>query len=224
MTSPATGTSPSWTRGMRFLGSLGLTALLLASACAVRGPRPAPVLGEATLSEPYARHLVDAWQHRLAEYIDKAGDGDPAVLARLPALRATGTLRPARISFWVLDLDASVAEADGFDVQGLLLSPAAADAAESYVFVVGIVQRQGYRPAAIADIRLVVMSVRDGRPVWSVGDGNAQALARYRAALDPSAPLRFPADKDDFELVSCAPFQCVEERFTQTRWALPPGR
>jgi hypothetical protein len=223
MTNPATGTPPPRTSGMRFLGSLGLIALLLASACALRGPRPAPVLGEATLSEPYARYLVDAWQHRLAEYIDSAGDGDPAVLARLPALRATGTLRPARISFGVLDLDASTTEADGFDVQGLLLSPAAADAAQSYVFVVGVVQRQGYRPSAIADIRPVVMSVRGDHLVWSVGDGNAQALTRYRAALDPSAPLRFPADQDDFELVSCAPRQCVQERFTDARWVLPSG-
>lgn len=202
---------------LRGLGLLGLAVLLL-GACATRAPRPEPAALPPTLAQAQALQLIAAWQQRLTDYIDRAGHGDPAALARLPALRASGTLRPARITFGALDLDASVPEADGFDVQGLLL---ATPAAHDYVFIVGIVQRQGYRPVALVDLRPVTMQVRDGRIGWVQGDGDAQALARYRAAVDRSAPLRFPADKDDFELVACAPRVCVAERTTQARWPLP---
>ena len=68
-----------------------------------------------------------------------------------------------------------------------------------YLFIVGIVQREGYRPLALVDIRLVALSLQGGNVQWTVGDGDAQALQRYRARLDASAPLRFPADADRFE-------------------------
>ena len=117
----------------------------------------------------------------------------------------------------MLDVDARLAEADGYDVQGLLLTT---PQAQGYVFMVGIVQREGYRPQALVDLRPVTMQLRGGQLSWSVGNGDAQALARYRAAIDPSVPLRFPADKDHFELVPCAPGLCVAERLTQARWTL----
>ena len=76
---------------------------------------------------------------------------------------------------------------------------------------------------AIADIRLVGITVRDGRLAWAVGDSDRQALARYRAAIDMSDPLRFPADKDWFEPVPCAPRFCVDELLTRTRWSVSPS-
>jgi hypothetical protein len=195
----------------------GLCLGLLLGGCAQRAPRPETTTAAPVLTEVQARQLVHSWQRQLGDYMLSAGDGDPAALARLPALRATGTLRPARITFGVLDLDARLAEADGFDVQGLLL---ATSHAESFVFMVGIVQREGYRPQALVDLRPVTMQLRSGHISWSVGDGDAQALARYRAAIDPTVPLRFPADKDDFELVPCVPGLCVAERVTQARWTV----
>ena len=205
----------------RILGALGLAALLLLDACALRAPRPAAAPSEIALDDARSRQLFGEWQRYLADYIDKAGDGDPAVLAQLPGLRATGTLWPARITFGALDIDASVAEKDGFDVQGLLLGPLPQTGATPYVFVVGIVRRQGYRPVDIADIRLVSMTQRGRQLDRTVGDGDAQALASYRAALDRSAPLRFPADKDRFELTVCAPRLCADEGLTVSRWSLP---
>lgn len=204
------------THGCR-LGLIGLCLAALLGGCAQRAPRPEPAATAPTLSEPQARQLVHGWQQQLGSYLAQAGDGDPAALARLPAQRATGTLRPARISFGVLDLDARLAEADGFDVQGLLL---AAPHADGYVFMVGIVQREGYRPQALVDLRPVTMQLQGGHIHWTVGDSDAQALARYRAAIDPAVPLRFPADKDHFELVPCAPGLCVAERLTQAHWAV----
>ena len=192
---------------------------LLLQACATRAPRPAAPAGTA-LSETQARQIVAEWQRRLADYIQQEGGGDPAVLARLPALRATGTLRPARITFGVLDVDASAAERDGFDVQGLLLRALPDAGAAPYVFVVGIVQREGYRPAALVDVRLVALAPQGEQLQWTVGDGDRQALMRYRARLDPAAPLRFPADKDRFEPVTCAGGICAEEQLSSARWSL----
>ena len=191
----------------------------LLCACATRAPRPEPTRSAPALTEAQARQLLHTWQRQITDYLASAGDGDPAVLARLPAQRATGTLRPARISVGVLDVDASIAEADGFDVQGLLL---ATPHRQGYVFMVGIVQRQGYRPQALVDLRPVTMRLQSGHLSWTVGDSDAQALARYRAAIDPTVPLRFPADQDHFELVPCAPGLCVAEQLTQARWAVAP--
>lgn len=198
--------------------SLGL-ALMLAG-CATRAPRPQAPPTEPALEPAQTLQLIGAWQRALADYIDRAGHGDPAVLARLPALRASGSLRPMRIAFGTLDLDAQVAEADGFDVQGLLL---ATPQRAGQLFMVGIVQRQGYRPVALAELRPVTMHAHDGRIDWQLGDGDAQALARYRAGIDHAAPLRFPADQDDFELVPCGTRLCVAERRTRARWPLPPA-
>ena len=208
----------SLARARRVCG--GLMLALLLQACATRAPRPEAPAPEPALSEARARQVIAEWQRQLSDYIEHAGGGDPAVLAQLPAQRATGTLRPARITFGALDVDASAAERDGFDVQGLLLGALPAAGAEPYVFVVGIVQREGYRPVALVDIRLVALALRGGQPEWTVGDGDPQALARYRARLDPAMPLRFPADKDRFEPVACAPGVCAEERLTSAQWSL----
>jgi hypothetical protein len=207
-------TPPVW----RLVG--GLAILLLLQACATRAWSPASAVAEPPLGETRARQIVATWQQQLADYIDRAGGGDPSVLAQLPARRATGTLRPARITFGALDIDASVAERDGFDVQGLLLAALPDAGAQPYIFVVGIVQRDGYRPVALVDIRLVALTTRGGRAEWTVGEGDPQALSRYRAMLDPVAPLRFPADQDRFELVPCAPRICVDEPLSSARWSL----
>jgi len=209
---------PRAPRVWRVVGALGL--LLLLQGCATRAPRPASAAAEPAMDEVRARQIVAVWRQQLADYLDHAGGGDPAALAQLPSLRATGTLRPARIVFGALDVEASVAERDGFDVQGLLLAPRPGATADPYVFAVGIVQRDGYRPVALVDVRLVAMATRAGHLEWTVGDGDPQALLRYRARMDPAAPLRFPADKDRFELVPCAPGLCVDEQLSAGRWSL----
>ncbi|HMO47561.1 MAG TPA: hypothetical protein PKB14_16220 [Rubrivivax sp.] len=220
--------------GPRMAGALALATLLLLQACASRGPRPADAtLDAAPLAEERARQIVAVWQRRLLDYIEQAGDGDPAVLAQLPAQRASGTLRPARIVFAALDVEASAEERDGFDVQGLLLgalngtsgtSGTSGASSEPYLFVVGIVQREGYRPVALVDIRLVALGLQGGTAQWTVGDGDAQALQRYRARLDASAPLHFPADADRFERAPCAPRLCANERLSTAHWSVeaPP--
>ena len=80
--------------------------------------------------------------------------------------------------------------------------------------------KRDYRPTALVDIRLVALSLEGGSAQWAIGDGDAQALQRYRSLLDASTALRFPADKDRFERAPCAPRLCVEERLTSARWSV----
>jgi len=203
--------------------AFGITLVLLVSlliGCAARGPRPTTAVPEYELTDADGRRLVNVWQQRLSEYITRFGSGDPAVLSRLPALRSTGTLRPARITFGVIDVEAQVQERDGFDVQGLLLGKQAHTTGNRYVFVVGVIERRGYRPASIADVRLAAMSISNGALVWETGVSDAQALAHYRRAVDADAPLRFPSDKDQFGMVSCPAGICVEEPVSGARWTL----
>jgi hypothetical protein len=217
---------PATTRPLaqRAASALALSALLLVQGCAMRAPRAAAdAHPDAAMSDAHARQVVAMWQQQLTDYLQRAGAGDPAALAQLPARRATGTLRPARITFGALDVETGAAEREGFDVQGLLLDAAAGVGAQPYVFVVGILQREGYRPMALVDVRLVALTPRGGQLLWTVGDGDAQALARYRAAVDADTPLRFPADKDRFELVACGTRWCADEHASGARWSLDIG-
>jgi hypothetical protein len=167
------------------------------------------------------------WQHRLGEYLAANGD-DPAALAQLPQLRTPATLRPGRIVFGAIDVDAVVAERDGYDVYGLLLDRIADPAGSWYLFIVGTVERRDYRPAEVTDVRLAAMSVRAGRTVWVTGSAPTEALARYRSRAAAAAVLRFPADDDRFRVSACADGVCVEEIGSGANWSIdlggPPAR
>jgi hypothetical protein len=176
----------------------------------------APELGEAA-----ARNVVAQWQARIGRYVTDDGQGDPAALARLPALRSQSVPRPGRIVFSALDVSASAVERDGYDVSGLLLGKSAGESGPTYVFVVGTVERSDFRPVAVVDVRIAAMSVRGGRLGWELGNGDSASLARYRGAADATAAVRFPADRDRFRLLDCPGAICVEETVSGARWMLP---
>jgi hypothetical protein len=129
-------------------------------------------------------------------------------------------LRPARITFAVLNVDAFVPDRDGFDVSGLLLGKHLNAAGTWYVFAVGIVARRGYRPSSIADIRVAAMSPRDASPLWKTGAADAHALHRYRRAASAAVPLRFPADIDRFSMSPCPAGICVQEQRSGAQWTI----
>jgi hypothetical protein len=201
--------------------SAALVAVAALSGCALHAPsQPGVQARTPPVNETAGRTLVEDWQRRLAQYVDKQGRGDPAVLAQLPAVRSPAVQRPGQIVFGASDIAASAKERDGYDVFGLLVGRRNSTQGPWYVFIVGALERRDYRPVAIADVRVTAMSVKNGGVVWETGFSDSAALERYRKSADPSTALRFPADHDRFGLVDCAPGVCVEEARSGARWAL----
>jgi hypothetical protein len=201
----------------------GLLAGALGGCAYSTRPAAASLSSIAPMADSDARSAVEHWQAKLGRYVTDEGGGDPSVLAHLPAQRSPAVLRPGRIVFSALDVFATVPERDGYDVSGLLVGKATGAATPTYVFIVGTVERGNYRPLAVADVRIAVMSIRDGAMSWNAGFSDGTALARYREHADPSAAARFPADRDQFRLVDCPAAVCVEETVSGARWTLPLG-
>jgi len=206
-------------------GRLRLAALLFAvllsgglAGCAYSG-RPA-LAAPNSLTDAEVRGILAQWQQRLDRHLADEGLGDPAVLADLPALRSPQALRPGRIVFSATDIGATLAERDGYDVSGLLLGRLQG-ADRTYVFIVGTIDRDDFRPTALVDLRLASLTLRDGAPVWRIGDASVAALARYGERAEVGATLRFPGDRDRFRLVDCLPGICAEESRSGARWTLP---
>jgi hypothetical protein len=204
----------------RGLGPLLLAALLagVLAGCAYHGRTGA--VAPSGLSDAEIRGILAQWQQRLDRHVADEGQGDPAVLADLPALRSPQALRPGRIVFTAIDIGATVAERDGYDVSGLLLGRHEGGGG-TYVFIVGTIDRDDFQPTALVDLRLAAMTLRDGALHWQIGNGSDSALATYRKAADAGATLHFPGDRDRFRLVDCAPDICAEESRSGARWKLP---
>jgi hypothetical protein len=205
----------------RLLAAL-LLALLL-NACATYAPRPAAPASGGHMPDATAVSVVTEWQRRLEEHVAQAGSGDPSVLSQMPGRRSSAVLRPGQIVFAATDVESFVAERDGYDVFGLLLGKHVGANGPLYVFVVGAVERRNYRSVAVADLRVTAMSVRNGVVTWQTGSSDDASLALYRNSADPSAAVRFPADKDQFRMAACPQGVCVEERISGARWTLYLG-
>jgi hypothetical protein len=214
-------TSTTATDLRRRLGALLLAALIgpVLAGCAYSGRMTAAV--PSGLTDAEVRGILVQWQQRLERHVADEGHGNPAVLADLPALRSPQVLRPGRIVFSALDIGATAVERDGYDVSGLLLGRHAG-AGPTWVFIVGTIDRDEFRPTALVDLRLAALTLRDGALRWRIGDGSDAALARYRGSIDTGAMLRFPGDRDRFRLVDCRPGICAEESRSGARWMLPP--
>lgn len=214
----ASGSSMTKAGGLRGIGVALVLAGLLAG-CGAPAHRPSTAEGEFDFRAAGADPLA-VWQRQLAEHLANAGDGDPAALALLPTLRAPTALRPARIVFAATEIDAVVAERDGYDVVGLLLDRQPDPGGSWFVFIVGTIERSQYRPVAIREVRLLALSLRGGRAVWIAGPTDAQALARYAKHAAEAPVLRFPADHDEFRSLPCAAGICVEETGSGARWSI----
>ncbi len=188
-----------------------------------RAPHAQVVGDPRLLPEPIVKRLLSVWQQQLGRYLTQEGSVDPAVLSQTRVLRSRDVLRPARIVFGVLDVDASIAGRDGWDVQGVLVGKHMSGAQSWYVFVVGIVERAGYRPSSVRDIRPVALSVPGGKLAWKVGVVNPQAVQRYRDAFG-NATARFPADLDRFSISASEDGVSVTETQSGGHWSLPLGR
>jgi hypothetical protein len=191
------------------------------AGCASRPPAPqteAAVV--APIPEGTVAQLVSAWQDEVCRYVDREGDGDPAVLSETRALRSRDALRPARVTFGLLDVDAGAAARDGWDVQGVLVGRQARGAVDRYVFLVGMVARSSYVPSGLQDVRLVGLEVQGGRLTWETGAADATAVQRYRETYRGSGAIRFPGDTDDFRLTVATDRVSVREMRSGAEWRL----
>jgi hypothetical protein len=189
------------------------------SACAARAPHTDSAGEPRPLLEHTAQHVLTAWQQELTRYITRDGSVDPALLAQTRVLRSRDALRPARIVFGVLDVDASAPGRDGWDVQGMLIGKQVTGAQTWYVFVVGIVERAGYRPSSIQDMRLIAFSAPGSKLAWNVGPGDQQAVKRYLQTFS-TPPIRFPGDTDRFTMDLSGNVVSVLEAQSGARWQL----
>ena len=189
------------------------------SGCATRWRRT-DVAATAVLSERQVGELVAAWQGAVCRYVDREGDGDPAVLVATRVLRSPDVLRPARVIFGVLGVGGNPARSDGWDAQGLLVGRQASGGVDRYVFVVGIVARAGDLPVGIQDIRLVGLSAQSGTLKWETGPAEATAVQRYRDAFLGGGTIRFPGDTDSFRMIVGADRLSVREVSSGAEWWL----
>jgi hypothetical protein len=138
----------------------------------------------------------------------------------MPLLRSRDLVRPARITFDVLDVESYVPGRDGWDIQGVLVGKQTSGVHNWYVFLVGVVLRSGYRPTSIADIRLVALSVQGARLDWRTSPTDPQAVQRYLDAFRTSVPIRFPGDTDRFSLKAAGDHVSVQELRSRAEWSL----
>jgi hypothetical protein len=224
MTVPRLPCAHSWHRAEQITRIAALSAsfaIALAGCATSVSPPPAatrPPSAEQS-TDLDSRIAIAEWQRRLEVFITGSGGPDLTALERLPALRSPAVTRPGQIVFAATDIEALTAERDGFDVFGMLVGRRDSTTPR-FIFIVGTVAREAYRPVALADIRAVSVAVRDGTVAWEVGPGNSQALQLYLKGLDATSALRFPNVHDQFRLTDCTPAVCVEELRSGARWAL----
>ena len=199
---------------------LPLLLLFVALSGCATGWRRTDVAATAVLSERQVGEFVAAWQSGLCRYVDREGDGDPAVLAETRALRSPDVLRPVRVIFGVLGVDANLARSDGWDVQGVLVGRQASGGVDRYVFVVGIVAHASDLPVGIQDVRLVGLSAQNGALKWETGPADATAVRRYRDAFLGGGAIRFPGDTDNFRMTVGADRLSVREVSSGAEWWL----
>jgi len=198
-----------------------LLAVLLVALSGCAGP-PQPDIAEPVggLPEGVVTQLLAAWEGEVCRYVDREGDGDPAVLSETTALHSRDALRPARITFGVLDAEAELSGRDAWDLQGLLVGKQTSGAGERYVFLVSIIGRSAYVPRGVQDIRLVGLSVRGGTLNWEVAPAAPAAVGRYRDTFRGTAALRFPADTDRFTMDVAGDRVSVREVRSGAEWQL----
>ncbi len=201
--------------------------VLLASAlaaCTTRSPHRDTADLQSNLTVSTSNRLISVWQQHLGRFITRNGHADPAALSELQSARSRDVLRPARITFGVLDVEASVPGKDGWDLVGVLTGKQMVADRSWYVFVVGVVERAGYRPRTLADIRAVGLSAQDGKLVWRISPLEPQAVQHYRETFAAAVPVQFPADTDMFATKGFEEQVLIHELRSGAEWSVQLGR
>lgn len=202
-----------------------LLPILLATVftgCGTRAPRT-PVAATATstiVEEQKARELITIWRDDLTEYLNGEGGDWPTRLSQLRDIQTRRGLRPGRICFATLAAGGDPDRADAWDVTGLLLGQEVVEGRRWYLFIVGIVQREDFRPVEVRDIRLAAFATGDEDPLWRQGAANPQSLKRYKDVYWENLPIRFPADDDNFGVTVTGSQVTVRELHSGAEWKI----
>lgn len=194
----------------------------LLHGCASRGPRSpvASVSTEMSVEEQKVREFTTIWQDDLVEYLNREELDWPTRLSQLRDIRSRRGLRPGRICFASLAAGGDTDRADAFDVVGLLLGRQSVEGHQWYLFIVGVVEREDFRPVEIRDVRLIALESGGGDPLWLQGEADAQSLARYKETYKYNIPIRFPADDDSYEVHVVGDRVTVRELRSEAEWTL----
>lgn len=207
----------------QLLRQLALLLIIVLSGCATRSSQTEMAPSPDSLAERDVARLIAIWQEELCRYIAQEGSGEVEVLSELRGLHSRNVLRPARITFGVLDAAAEPPEQPGWDVQGVLVGLQKNRVVARYVFVVGIVGRGAYLPTKIQDIRVVGMSPQSGTLVWETSAADPAAVQRYRETYSGPGASRFPADDDNFRMNPSHDLVLVREMRSGAEWSLKVG-
>lgn len=215
---------------IRFTNRTGLILTLLASTllaclflgCASRGPRsPVTAISPSiSLEESKVRELTTFWRDDLADYLKRTEEDWPTRLSRLRDFQTRRGLRPGRIDFSTLAAGGDPDSADSWDVNGLLLGRQTLGGRHWYLFIVGVVQRESFRPVEIRDLRLMAFATGGSDPLWSQGEANPQSLDRYWETYRQNIPVRFPADDDSYRVEIDGDRVTVRELRSGAEWML----
>lgn len=192
------------------------------TGCGTRAPRT-PVAATATsisLEEQKARELITIWRDDLTDYLDEEEGDWPTRLSQLRDIQIRRGLRPGRICFATLAAGGDPDRAAAWDVNGLLLGQEVIGGRPWYLFIVGIVQREDFRPIEVRDIRLVAFATGDEDPLWRQGAANPQSLKWYKNVYWENLPIRFPADDDNFGVVVTRSQVTVRELHSGAEWTI----
>lgn len=197
-----------------------LLLVIVLAACSPRAVHKSTPEPHAKLAEGKVKQLISLWQEQVHQYIDRQGDGDPAVLSQTRTLHSRDVLRPGRITFGALDAETDLPGRNGWDVQGMLIGKQGSGSHAWYVFVVGIVRRNDYRPMEVQDIRMVALRAEGRKLSWETSTADPQSVQRYRDTFAASDPVQFPGDTDRFSMSVSGDLVRVQETQSGADWSL----
>lgn len=170
-----------------------------------------------------------AWREGVTRYVETQGHGSISALRDTTDLRSPRSYRPAQITIGQLDVPAAGSSlfAEPRDVRGVLLGVRQVEGRYWFLFLVGVMNRQGEHPR-IEDVRLVGLSV-DGRGQrWLMTQADPAALDRYLSSLAGGRTphpaqhhLLFPRFEDVFHLEVTGPVVTATETRSGACWKLP---
>ena len=172
---------------------------------------------------------IAVWQGRLAQYVERQGNGDPGVLRDTVDLHSRRGPRPERITFAALGIAGGGLRlfAPVRDVRGVLVGVQEVGPASWFFFLVGTVKQRPRSSAGLEEVRALAFTADRGGLHWRVAAPDSEALARYVAALQKLGPLsagsrpgNFPGPTDVFQLKLSDETAFITEPRSGATWEL----